>query len=103
MVTVCCLLAIAASLNWPLHHLDINNAFLNGDLSVEIYMSPHPGLQRQGENIVCRLHKSLYGLKQASRQWFSKFTEAVLATSFFSQKPTIPCSSKETAHLLLSY
>jgi len=49
-------------------------------------MSPPPGLQRQGENVVCRLHKSLYDLKQASRQWFSKFTKVVLAAGFFQSK-----------------
>ncbi|CAL2268648.1 unnamed protein product [Prunus armeniaca] len=49
-------------------------------------MSPHPGLWRQGENLVCRLHKSLYGLKQASRLWFAKFTEAILAAGFIQSK-----------------
>ena len=63
MVIVCYLLVVAASLNWPLHQLDVNNTFLNGDLLGEIYMSHPLGLRRQGENIVCRLHESLYGLK----------------------------------------
>ncbi|XP_062005915.1 uncharacterized mitochondrial protein AtMg00810-like [Rosa rugosa] len=49
-------------------------------------MSPPPGLRRQGENYVCRLNKSLYGLKQASRQWFSKFTEAILDAGFIQSK-----------------
>ena len=46
-------------------------------------MSPPPGLRRQGEeNLVCRLHKSLYGLKQASRQWFTKFSEAIQSAGY---------------------
>ena len=46
-------------------------------------MSPPPGLRRQGEeDMVCRLHKSLYGLKQASRQWFAKFSEAICSAGY---------------------
>jgi hypothetical protein len=64
IISVCCLFALAASCGWSLHQMDVYNAFLHGDLAEEIYMSPPQGLRRQGENhLVCRLHKSLYGLK----------------------------------------
>lgn len=72
------LLSLAANYNWPLHQLDIKNAFLNGNLEEEVFMSPPPGFEKVfGQNKVCRLKKSLYGLKQSPRAWFERFGRAV--------------------------
>ncbi|RVX09768.1 Retrovirus-related Pol polyprotein from transposon TNT 1-94 [Vitis vinifera] len=60
------LLAVAAARKWDLFQMDVKNAFLNGDLSEEVYTQPPPGLSVES-NKVCHLRRALYGLKQVPR------------------------------------
>lgn len=61
--------------------MDVNNAFLQGDLHGEIYMTMPQGLPNPG-NKVCLLKKMLYGLKQACRQWHAKVVDELHHSSF---------------------
>jgi hypothetical protein len=70
------LLAVAASRHWSLSQMDVKNAFLNGDLSEEVYMQPPHGFSSP-PNKVCHLRRALYGLKQAPLAWFAKFSAIV--------------------------
>ena len=72
MSSIRVVLGLAASLNLEIEQLDIKTTFLHGDLEEEIYMEQPEGFSVKGK-LVCKLKKSLYELKQASRQWYKKF------------------------------
>ncbi|XP_010419216.1 PREDICTED: uncharacterized protein LOC104704906 [Camelina sativa] len=86
--------------------LDISNAFLNGDLDEEIYMRLPPGYaSSKGDslppNAVCKLNKSLYGLKQTSRQWYLKFAETLQSLGFLKNHSDHTLFTKVTGSILL--
>ena len=82
MTTVRTILAIAASQSWQLHQMDVNNAFLQGDLQKEIYMKLPSSMTTSSPHDVCKLRRSLYGLNQAPRAWLEKFHSTLLSFSF---------------------
>jgi len=74
---------VTVAKRWELHQLDVNNAFLHGDLDEEIYNKLPPGFRCNGDNKACRLKKSLYGLHQTTRQWFAKLSSKLCEYGLF--------------------
>ncbi|GJR62356.1 ribonuclease H-like domain-containing protein [Tanacetum coccineum] len=81
--TIRTVLSLAASRHWPIHRLDIKNAFLHGDLSETVYMHQPPGFwDYVHPDYVCLLQRSLYGLKQALELGFSSLHLTLLGLDF---------------------
>lgn len=77
------ILALVASYDMELEQLDLKTAFLHGDLEEDIYMVQPEGFkQPKTERLVCRLWKSLYRLKQSTRQWYKKFDSYMIQIGY---------------------
>src|SRR5688572_23357200 len=102
MTTIRCLIVLAASRHWNIFQLDVNNAFLHGDLSEEVYMKVPEGFPNH-HNQVCRLKKALYGLKQASRQWFAKLVHELHSQGYSQSKNDYSLFLKKSeAHIIIA-
>ncbi|KAE8720956.1 hypothetical protein F3Y22_tig00017808pilonHSYRG00163 [Hibiscus syriacus] len=77
------LLALVAQLDLELVQMDVKTAFLHGDLDEEIYMTQPDGFKvAEKEEMVCKLEKSLYGLKQSPRQWYKRFDKFMIGQKY---------------------
>ena len=80
--TIRTVLALAAIDDLELRSVDISHAFTNSDIDAEIYMTQPEGFVQNGPKYVCRLNKSLYGLKQSPRLWGAKLAEVLSGMGF---------------------
>ena len=96
MTTLRFMLGVVVADNLELIQLDVKTAFLHGDLKEEIYMEQPKGfVATRQEHLVCRLGKSLYGLKQVPRQWYKKFDDFIKYVGFSKSDRTIVSSQKQ--------
>ena len=81
--SLCIIMAIVAHFDLELHKMDVRTSFLNGDLVEDVYKSQPIGFEEVGkDHMVCEFQKSIYGLKQAFRQWYLKFYKVVTTNGF---------------------
>ena len=97
------LLAIAAYYDYEIWQMDVKTAFLNGHLSEDVYMvQPEGFTDPKYPNRVCKLNKSIYGLKQASRSWNLRFDQKVKEFGFIKNEDE-PCVYRKASGSAISF
>ena len=77
------LLSIATYYDYGLCQMDVKTTFLNGYLETNMYMmKPYVFITESQEHMICKLHKSIYGLKQALRSWNKRFDQVIKSFGF---------------------
>jgi hypothetical protein len=104
--TIRVVLSLALSQDWPIHQLDVKNAFLHGTLTEMVYcVHPSGFIDSSRPDFVCQLNKSLYGLKQTPRAWHNRFATHLLSLGFVESKSDTSLFTchrgPDTAYLLL--
>lgn len=90
--TIRILLALAAQYEMQIEHLDVKTAFLNGDLTETVYMvQPEGFVDKANEKKVYKLHKAIYGLKQAAKAWYERINYFLTVKLNFKRLSSEPC------------
>jgi hypothetical protein len=85
--TIWTVLTLAVSKGWPVHQLDVKNTFLHSTLSETVYCSQSTGfVDPTHPQLLCRLNKSLYGMKQAPWAWYHCFASYMVSLGFVEAK-----------------
>ena len=97
------ILAIAAYYDYEIWQMDVKTAFLNGNLEEDVYMTQPEGfVDSKNAEKVCKLRKSIYGLKQASRSWNHRFDETVKSFGFLKNEDE-PCVYKKSSGSIITF
>lgn len=91
------LICIGNQMGWPIHQLDVTSAYLQAPLEEEVFMSQPPGYEKvgpNGEKLVCKLKKSIYGLRQSGRNW------AIVMTTWLLDQGFTRCVTDECVYVL---
>ena len=85
--TVLLVLSIVIQKLWPIHQLDVNNAFLQGHLEEEVFMHQRPGFEHLNlPTHICKLKKAIYGIKQAPRAWYNELKNYLVSMGFYKSQ-----------------
>jgi Reverse transcriptase (RNA-dependent DNA polymerase) len=102
MNTIRILLSIATNKKWTLYQMDVKNIFLQGILDEEVYMACPLGYKKvEDSNIMCKLNKSIYGLKQSSRAWYGKLSSYLISCNFKVSNVDHSLFSKRTCNFTI--
>lgn len=104
METVRVFMAVGAQRNWQIFQLDVKTAFLNGDISEDVYVSQPEGYIVKGkEQLVYKLRKALYGLRQAPRAWYGRIDQEFIQMGFTRSinEPTVYTKFRGNSEILI--
>ena len=76
------MLAVGVEYDWYHHGLDVNEAYLNAELKETIYMEPPRGHPLYNQNVVLKLNRAIYGLKQSANAWYKILTTCLKSIGF---------------------
>jgi hypothetical protein len=104
LVTIRLLIALAAHNGWEMHHMDVESAFLNGELQEEVFVEQPAGFIKKGsEHKVLKLKKALYGLNQMPRAWNTKLDVTLTSLGFkkCSSEPALYARKNKGSQLIV--